>query len=340
MTNPNNTSQYHTSLPNLVTINVPAQAPLKLTSSNYLSWKLQFQTLFIGYDLQGFVDGTKPCPPQSIITDTSNTLNPAYHTWIRQDQLILNALIGAIHHSIIPFIACATTSQQAWKILASTYATPSRGRIKQVKSTFKALTNGSLSISDFIHSVKARADELAMLGAPIDGEDITDKILEELEMNTKNLYALYKLETPPFPLMNFMKNYSCLKLLSTHHHKSLYSSLLQPMQHLLVLDIGHRTILIDTLLLPHSHGTPHLIVLQDYQANYTIKDFIPHDLVLVPTWDTARSMAFKGTQQKNAPRSSLSLTSPFFPKAATIPHLGNHRLILQPALNPAILQTL
>ena len=182
MTDPNNTS-----LPNLVTINVTAQAPLKLTSSNYLSGKLQFQTLFVGYDLQGFIDGTKPCPPQSLITENSNTPNPAYHAWTRQDQLILNALIGAIHHSIIPFIACATTSQKAWIILASTYATPSRGRIKQVKASFKALTKGSLSISDFIHSVKARADELAMLGAPIDGEDITDKILEELGDEYKEL---------------------------------------------------------------------------------------------------------------------------------------------------------
>jgi hypothetical protein len=102
-------------------------------------------------------------------------------------------------------------------------------------------------------------------------------------MNTKNLYVLYKPETPPFPLMNFMKNYSCLKLLSIHHRKSLYSSLLQPMQLLLVLDIGHRTILVDTLLLPHSNGPPHLTVLQDRQDNYTIKDFIPHDLVLVLT---------------------------------------------------------
>ncbi|KAG6775356.1 hypothetical protein POTOM_018804 [Populus tomentosa] len=77
--------------------------------------------------------------------------------------------------------------RQAWKILASTYATSSRGRIKQVKATFKALTKGSLSISDFIHSVKAQADELAMLGAPIDGEDITDKILKELGDEYKEL---------------------------------------------------------------------------------------------------------------------------------------------------------
>ena len=125
MIDPNTIRQFITGLPNLVTINVTAHAPLKFTSSNFWYWKLQFQTLFIGYDLQGFIDGTNPCPPKYIITDTSNTLNPAYHAWIRQDQLILNALIGAINHSIIPFIACATTSQQAWKILASTYATPS-----------------------------------------------------------------------------------------------------------------------------------------------------------------------------------------------------------------------
>jgi hypothetical protein len=104
-----------------------------------------------------------------------------------QDQLILNALIGAIHHSIILFIACTTTSQKAWTILASTYATPSRGRIKQVKASFKALTKSFFSISDFIHSVKARTDELAMLGASIDGEDITDKILEKLGDEYKEL---------------------------------------------------------------------------------------------------------------------------------------------------------
>jgi len=37
----------------LITINTAAQATLKLTSSNYASWKIQFETLFIGYDLLG-----------------------------------------------------------------------------------------------------------------------------------------------------------------------------------------------------------------------------------------------------------------------------------------------
>jgi hypothetical protein len=175
----------------LVTINVTAQAPVKLNSTNYLSWRLQFQTLFIGYDLQGYIDGTKPCPSQYLPTNTDNpttqTLNPEYHTWIRQYQLILNAIIGSITPTIIPFIARATTARAAWNILAATYATPSRGRIKQVKANLKSLTKGNLSITDFLQSVKARADELAVLGALVDNEDLTDKILEELGDDYKEL---------------------------------------------------------------------------------------------------------------------------------------------------------
>ena len=149
-----------------------------------MSCRLQFQTLFIGYDLQGYIDGTKPCPTQQLTTTTNDItlehLNPEYIIQILQDQLILNAIIGSITPIIIPFIARAKTSREAWNILAATYATPSRGRIKQVKSQLRLLTKGSLSIIDFLQSVKAKADELAVLWAPIDNEDLTYKILEEL----------------------------------------------------------------------------------------------------------------------------------------------------------------
>ena len=64
-------------------------------------------------------------------------LTPAYNIWIRQDQFILNALVGFLSPTIIPFAARAKTSQEAWSILANTYATPSRGRIKQVKNILK-----------------------------------------------------------------------------------------------------------------------------------------------------------------------------------------------------------
>ena len=147
MATTNNTSPtiLNTNEPNkiLISINVAAQTPLKLNSTNYLSWKLQFQSLFIGYDLLGYIDGSKPCPPATITRSDIPTPNPDYSFWIRQDQLILNAIIGSISPTIIPFIAQANTSRQAWTILANTYGKPTRGRIKQVKNQLKNVAKGS-----------------------------------------------------------------------------------------------------------------------------------------------------------------------------------------------------
>ena len=114
----------------LISINISAQAPLKLTTTNYISWKLQFHTLFVGYDLLGYIDGSKPCPPSTITQNNTTVPNPTHNTWIRQDQLIFNALVRSLSPIIIPFIARAKTSAEAWLILENTYAKPSRGRIK------------------------------------------------------------------------------------------------------------------------------------------------------------------------------------------------------------------
>ena len=89
----------------LITINTAAQAPLKLTSANYASWKIQFETLFVGYDLLGYIDGSNPCPSQTITTNDTSAPNPAYNFWVRQDKLILNAIIGSLSPQLISFIA-------------------------------------------------------------------------------------------------------------------------------------------------------------------------------------------------------------------------------------------
>jgi hypothetical protein len=64
-----------------------------------------------------YIDGTKPCPSEHLTTSNNNIttkqLNPEYITWIHQDQLILNAIIGSITPTIIPFIARAKSSCEA-----------------------------------------------------------------------------------------------------------------------------------------------------------------------------------------------------------------------------------
>nr|TKS12612.1 hypothetical protein D5086_0000061310 [Populus alba] len=101
----------------LITINTIAQAPLKLTSSNYASWKIQFETLFIGYDLLGYINGSKPCPLPTLITDDIIVPNLAYSLWVSQDQLLLNAIVGSLSPPLISFVARTTFSYDACMFL-------------------------------------------------------------------------------------------------------------------------------------------------------------------------------------------------------------------------------
>ncbi|RVW94084.1 Retrovirus-related Pol polyprotein from transposon RE1 [Vitis vinifera] len=104
---------------------------------------------------------------------------------LKQGELIVTQYFNALNS--IPFIAQAKTAKEAWTILANTYAKPSRGRIKQVKTKLKNSTKGSQNVIEYLHSVKACADELAILGAPLDPEDLTDKILDGLGDDYKEL---------------------------------------------------------------------------------------------------------------------------------------------------------
>jgi hypothetical protein len=49
------------------------------------------------------------------------------------------------------------------------------------------ITKGSDSVTMFLQLIKAKADEHALLGAPLDVEDLIDKILDGLSDEYKEL---------------------------------------------------------------------------------------------------------------------------------------------------------
>ena len=121
-----------------------------MSSTNYLTWSLQIQSLFEGYDLHHFIDGAHTPPPPTVIVIGVTSPNPAYTTWKCQDRLIFNTLLGAISILLQPLIARITTSLDVWKTLANTYAKPSHGHIKQLNEQLKRCTKGSKSISKYM----------------------------------------------------------------------------------------------------------------------------------------------------------------------------------------------
>ena len=108
----------------LIGLNITAQINEKLTPSTFPQWRAQFEALLIGYDLLDYVEGTFPCP--SSAGATADELRKTH--WVRQDKLILSAILTSTSPSITLLIATAKTSHGAWTKLKTLYASRSRTR--------------------------------------------------------------------------------------------------------------------------------------------------------------------------------------------------------------------
>ncbi|GKU88975.1 hypothetical protein SLEP1_g3180 [Rubroshorea leprosula] len=157
-----------------------AAFPLKLTPTNYPSWKMQFTCLIAGYDLLGFLDGTNPCP---VATE------PTYALWARQDQLLRHALITSVSENITPYIAAAPTAQHAWETLANLYANRSRARVLTLKERLHNMRREGRSVSEYLRTLKAVADELGTIDRPLSDDDLTIYILNGLGPEFREIAA-------------------------------------------------------------------------------------------------------------------------------------------------------
>lgn len=160
-------------------INIPNA--IKLTSTNYPSWKLQIEALLIGHDLYKYVDGTNSCPSAVVTTANVEKPNPDFSFWNRQDKLLFGALVPTLSTSLVPLISQAKTTKDMWDILAATYAKPIRGHIKQLKDQLNRISKGSRSITEYMQLIKACTDQLAALGKVVEHEDLIDRVLNGLD---------------------------------------------------------------------------------------------------------------------------------------------------------------
>ncbi|KAK9050856.1 hypothetical protein SSX86_030173 [Deinandra increscens subsp. villosa] len=164
---------------------VTFSSSLKLTTTNYLSWKTQIEALLQGLVLYKFIDGTHLAPLPTTDAAGKATPHANFNTWFRQDRLLFDALVGSLTPSIVPLITSAKTSLDAWKIMSDTYASTSRGHLKQLQYRLKQTTKTpTQSITDYMQTIKNLVDQLAILGKVTDDEDVTGIVLNGLDQTT------------------------------------------------------------------------------------------------------------------------------------------------------------
>ncbi|KAF5455087.1 hypothetical protein F2P56_024700 [Juglans regia] len=182
--NPITTPTSPTDIP-LIALNITSQINEKLTPSTFPQWRAQFEALLIGYNLLDYVTGDKPCPQTN---DLSISAHQRTH-WIRQDKLILSAILASTTTTITPFISIAKSSQEAWQKLHTMYASKSRTRAMQLKEELTLIKKGNQSVQEYLHTAKSLADEISLIDHPISEDDLTLYILNGLGADFREIAA-------------------------------------------------------------------------------------------------------------------------------------------------------
>ncbi|KAL5569822.1 hypothetical protein UlMin_026397 [Ulmus minor] len=129
---------------------------VKLNHENYLLWKSMVLPVIRGNRLDGFIKGTKECPPEFIIKEDSGFeevhLNPDYENWIAQDQTLLGWLYNSIDVEVAYEVMGNESSEDLWKALETLFGT-----------------------------MKKLADNLALAGQPIGIDDLVSQVLAGLD---------------------------------------------------------------------------------------------------------------------------------------------------------------
>ncbi|XP_047261574.1 uncharacterized protein LOC124895171 [Capsicum annuum] len=98
----------------------------------------------------------------------------------RKDQLIQNALIASVEPKIAPTVVAANSSKATLDALNTTYANRSQTRVFSLRDQLTRVTKESRSITEYLYTIRALSDELAMVGFPMSNPVLNIKILSGL----------------------------------------------------------------------------------------------------------------------------------------------------------------
>jgi predicted transposase YbfD/YdcC len=142
----------------------------KLDKNNFQVWKFRIMNLLMEKGYWEFITGdeTKPPLPENSTQQQIQTNK----TWHEKAKKILYWLSMSVSDSMIVHIQDAKSPKQAWDTLVKMYSTNAQARKMQLKQKLHNLQKNKLNINDYSTKVKNLVDVLAIIGVPIEDEDL------------------------------------------------------------------------------------------------------------------------------------------------------------------------
>ncbi|KAL8146005.1 hypothetical protein AgCh_003947 [Apium graveolens] len=177
---------------------------VKLDNTNYLLWLTRFQPLLIGYELEGYVDGSLPCPPRNL--PESNEINPTYTNWKKQDQSLLGWLLSSLTESVLAQVVGLTTSRQVWESIKRHFSSQSQARIIQLKRELQNMRKGNKTMAEYYLHAKRLTDSLAASGQPISSTDLQHMMMSGLDSSYDPIVTVLTASVAPLHMDDFYSN--------------------------------------------------------------------------------------------------------------------------------------
>lgn len=146
---------------------------VKLDSSNYIIWQRQFQNILRANGLIGYVEGSIQRPPMKITDANGKEVpNDAFHSWSVVDGHLLSCLTATLTPGLYTTVLHLSTSHEVWSILEKRFTSLSRSHVHQLKNKLNNVSKKSKPMEEYLEQIKDIANQLALVSASVDDDDL------------------------------------------------------------------------------------------------------------------------------------------------------------------------
>lgn len=157
-------------------IHVSSYVTIKLTNSNYLLWKIQFESLLSCQKLTGLVNDGITAPDTTVTRLTDGVAaavpNPRYESWLCTDQLVCSWLFGSLSEEVLGYVHNLQTSREIWVSLVENFNKNSIAREYTLRRNLQLLSKKEKTLAVYCREFVAICDALSSIGKPVDSMKI------------------------------------------------------------------------------------------------------------------------------------------------------------------------
>ena len=166
------------------TLSITQCVTLKLSSTNYLLWKTQFESFLSSQSLLGLVNGGSVRPSPTITVrdgdEVSEQENSEFTKWVRKDQLVMAWLFGSLTEKALGSVYGLQSAQEVWFTLGKKYNRVSATRKLDLQRKLQGMTKGQKNMSEYLNGVKSVCDQLDSRGCPLSEQEMVYGVLAGL----------------------------------------------------------------------------------------------------------------------------------------------------------------